>query len=402
MERMPGPSADWVRKRKGDRVKVEVVQVDPNTGVTTIWAKHLKYFRESRIDQLPHSGLYRCISRSAKPGTIPEQPSYAIEAHHSGIHKHIALERAADGLGLGLKLHIIDESEPNHFFVNYQVDHLRSIGIHHNSMDLDAIYQSLKARPLGANLLELGEFYRNTGAVATFNPSMGVVGPELDGDQRLYLDWAQSETRWKRDKIMKNWTDEERARVIIEVGTIVKGAVTQHLGQDFQQPDLETLTSGLMDAVLVDLPFDFDTKEGTLDRLAVIADLVVRNTAMLVTANRQKYAYLSDFTANLYFSPPNREEIGIEIEDFEYEPIHRDSLRFGERYRYEDYDYLVTRDNSGRVTTRIVRILGRTTPLQVTVREEIDLEALTKLLTTPESIGWEKALRVADIELQKG
>lgn len=402
MDLMPGPGSDWKRRRREDGVIIlENTAVDPTTGVTTTWSKDLKYFRESRTDRLPNSPLYRYISRIARPGTIPYEPAYVIEELANGLHKEINLEPNTPLLSRGVELYIADETVQDCFFAKYKGNKLHEIRIYHNSMDLISVYQTLIEQPLPENLQALAQLCRIEGVIVAFNPYIGPVHGELSADQKKFLDWMKDEPERKTDESMKAWSEEERVKAKVEVSTMVRGTVVEHLKNNYSQEEIVVVSAGLEDQVLGDLPFDYSTKRSPLERIKIIVDSLVSNVAMLLTSNRFKYEELGNFAIDFYFDQNDRDEVGVEVEDLEQEVIHRGRLRFGEQYRYQEHDYGIFRDSKDRVIATVIGILRPRPKLQISVPAEIDLQEFVRVIRLPESVGWEKALDVANIEYKK-
>lgn len=401
LDLMPHPRSDWKRQRKADRIRLECTQEDPLTGVTTVWCKDLRFFRESRTDRLPNNPLYRYVSRRVEPDALPKEPDYVIESHTDGLHKEVSLEPDVALSSWRIMLQIADESARDFFIATYKGKGLHQIRVHHNSTDLMVAYQANTEQPLPQNLKALAELCRIEGAVAVFTPEIGPLHDEPDTTQKQYLDYAKDLPEIKAAEVMKAWSEEEKTQAKLEVEVVVGGAMGEHLKNDYGQEEIDTITARLIDTVTGDLPFDFNTKEDIYQRMEIIADLLVSNVAMLLTSNRDKYESLSDFTANFYFDQEDKDMVSVVIEDSDFEVIHRGHLRFCEQYRYQEHDYGIYRDSQNRVIAEVSGILRPKPKLQIAVPEEIDLERFVKYIRLPDAIGWERALEVADIDYIK-
>ncbi|MBI2327150.1 hypothetical protein HYU92_02420 [Candidatus Curtissbacteria bacterium] len=397
MERMPGSEADWVRRREGNKTLLETTQVDPTTGVTTTWRKDLRYFTESRTDQLPNNPLYRYISRRSRP--VQGEVSYSIGFHHGGLHKSINLSE--DDLGLPeLEMHVADEAETNHFFATYNGNNLSRIRVHHNSLDLHSTYQEILQHPLRENIQELAQLCRTEGVVAAFNPEMGIFHDVVDTTQEAYLQFAKNHRRDKINEAMRNWSDEEKGRAMHDVTIVVEGMTRQALLNFYDREEMTPIISELTELVIAELPFDYYSKE-RLQRSLLINDALKHRVAWILTANRDKHERLSDFTANFHLDQNPEGVIQVEIEDSQQEVIHRGQFRLGGKFRYEDYDYQILKAGENSMSASVTGILKREHELHIIVPARIDLQEFSTLIKTAESSGWERALEVADINYSK-
>lgn len=397
LDLMPGPRSNWRRQRRSDRIVMECTQIDSVTGATTIWGKDLKNFRESRTDRLPNSPLYRYVSRQVELGNALQEPSYVIAKHADRLHKELTLEPVTALPSWKVLLQIADESVSDFFFASYKGGNLYEVRVHHNSTDLMVAYQANLQQPLPNNLKALAQLCRIEGAVATFFPEMGPVHDEPNAGQREYLDWAKDEPKRKTDEIMRAWSEDEKTRAKREVTTIVSYTVVEHLKNECSLEEIGIVSAGLVDKVIGDLPFDFNSLEDTYQRVELIADSLVSNVAMLLTSNRDKYESLSDFTTYFYFNQDDdRDVVNVVVEDSEFEVIHRGSLRFGEQYRYQEHDYTIQKDSKAGVIATVAGILRPNPKLQILIPGGIDLDEFVRLIRLPVTVGWEQALEVAD------
>lgn len=401
MERMP--KSGWKREKEGVRTLLFNVETDPITGVVTKWKKDLKFFFESRTDQLPNSPLSRSITRVAKPLAIPEDPKYSIDSIEDGINKKgVELERSTDGLSLDIKMSAMEK--PHLFSAYYSGDNLTQISIYHSTSHLGENYESLKKRPLSQNIQELAEIYGENGEAMTFSPSVGIVHTELDRSQKGFLEWEKSDYEKNFKEATKTWSDEERTRVTQEVKTVVSDRINQELGETFQKEDLDMIASRLTADILISLPSGFEMIEDPEQSRKIIELEMNRSMALLIAANKETYEMLNDFYVEIKFDKNDPENIflGVFSEDLSgYELVHSNQIRLGKPYRYESQEYLIYRDEQGNIVTSVVNCFKPTLGVEVVVPEVVDSEKLKWLMTTPNNSGWEKALGVADIRLRK-
>lgn len=402
MDLMPPPGSDWERRRIGDRIKLEITQQNPLTGATTTWSKDLKDYRESRMDKISGSSWERYISRRVRPGKTPENPAYVIEKHDNGQHRSMRLQPSSGLLPWKVELYAADEPGQELFFATYNGSDLYEMRIRHKSINQMSVFQSQEEQSLPDNLRALAQICRREGAVSAFNPEMGPVHDELNADQKDYLDWVKDESKREADKSMKAWSKSERKRAMFEVIAVVSGTVNEHLRGDYSQEEIDTLAVGLMNKIISDLPFDFNTKADDRQRIEEINDSLVINTAQLLASNICKYEELGDSSISFYFGQDNKNEVGLVIADADgIDIFQRGSLRFGGKYRYQEHDYGISKDPEGKIIAIVAAILRPNPKSRFMVPEQIDLQEFVRHIRVPESVGWEKALDLVDFGISR-
>ncbi len=399
-----GPEGEWTTVHSGPFVRLENVQVDPTTGVAITWHKNPgpNNFTESREEKLPNSSLYRFIYYEVKPDGEIEEKSYTIGSNENGLRKSIQFTPLSEPPRSDLMMLAKEEGSSVGFNASYKGDKLVEIEIDHSSFKLPAVLESLYQRQLSVNLKELAQIYKELGLNKTFYP--GLLMSIDRKNQEQYFDAEKSKQREKIDGIMEGWPEREKELFIMEVRSIVGGFVSACLKDEFQKSDMDDLSTALTVTVLEELPSDYNLIKSeeflSRERRLLTGRILFRNVVILLSKHQTLHDNLFDLETSFTFI--DDEVIEVEMRDGStYESTHQGQMRFGETYRYDNYNYSMERAQDGKVTAAVSHIARPDHRSQIRVPQTIDLQEFTRLVTTPDSIGWEKALDVADIEYKR-